>query len=105
MATKNGDCDEPETKKSKEQDALEDLGDFELVEVLQNNLERKFCALHAKKKLTEESAVIIMNKNPFAREALGAVLSPESTAVLHSQNDIYGNYDFFLSKQFSGTFL
>ncbi len=90
----------PETKRVKMADALTDLGGFEMVEILRNDTDHMRCALHARNG-SGDSAVIVLNKNPFSKDTLPGVLTEESRAILHSHNDIYGSYDIELPRGFS----
>ena len=87
-----------------------DLCDFEgfkVVKVLMENADRKLMAVQGtfknRKDNKESTAVVVLEKSPFAAEHIANVLSENSKLNKQFQNDIYGLYDCYIPSQMNRT--
>lgn len=107
----------PSKKSNKEEEFLPPLDQFQLIEVLGNDTDRKSAFLHVEEKKDgatmvdrdgnrkpyRNQAVIILDKKPFSDEDFQALMDPKKTTLRQlMRNDIYGGFEIELPPKNSG---
>ncbi|XP_033746373.1 m7GpppX diphosphatase-like [Pecten maximus] len=72
-------------------DKFNNLGNIEIVEVLNDNSREKCLFLHTK--ISGEDAVVLMEKTPFDRNTMTQLVSEDTTLKETLKNDIYSTYE------------